>query len=448
LGLLASLVFVLASCTTTYEVQEPYIIRAPRTETKTTTKVEQVKTEPAPVPAGPETPVETIVSPTSGEEKTEELPVLVEAPSVEPEALPIVMEEEAPSIVEPIPEATEEEEQPVEMLEEILPIPFIPEAIEEETTTEEVVVEEETVIQYFEPVAMDELFPSFNYAYGINAMLQLREQGIDFIASYFARGVYDACSDRYHPTLMAVTDTQPAVDDYVVEYLYEGKNFEPGKRPESITEVMALPVPTDIPSRFSYAYAFDMVVDLLESEVDILPTEFITGALDTLYGIQTLDANQIQTYINAYIIFLNEEFYKAEANKSESNLEKAELFLDRNGKREEVKTLASGIQLELLGEDEVVGTYPTIYDVVLIDYNLYVMDYETEDLEMIDADWGRKLKLEEADYSLRESVLNMKVGQAQRSYIPPQIGLSDTSLYDTEPNSILVYDIALNGIVE
>ena len=103
------------------------------------------------------------------------------------------------------------------------------------------------------------------------------------------------------------------------------------------------------------------------------------------------------------------------------NSNKASSFLEENGKRDSVETLENGIQMETLDEDDILGDHPTQYDTVLVDYNVYVMDYETEDLEIIDADYYAELRLIEIDSAMRDSITALRTGMAARFWIPPEL---------------------------
>ena len=299
----------------------------------------------------------------------------------------------------------------------------------------------------FTPIDMDDLISLFNYAYGLKTMDDIKAESIPLNAQYFARGVLDAVSSPI-PVLVSTVEIQNTIDQFVLEYYYEGKTFEPGNRPNSLDDLLNLPSPSNLEEAFSYAYTFSLIRELVDGEVDVRAESFILGGLDSLYDEERLlDGTGIDDAINNYINYLNEEYLKELENKGENNLAKAKEFLERNGREEGVITLNSGIQLMILDEDDTLGSNPTQYDTVIVDYNMYVMDYETEDLEIIDADYWAELRLIEVDTALQSSIVALKVGQAGRTWIPPELLYGNRNIEGIEPNSIIVYDIALHDII-
>ena len=337
------------------------------------------------------------------------------------------------------------EETPIEK--EETPTPVASETIEEEEAMEEVSPVEEEVIVEFAPVDSSSLFSLFNYAYGLKTLDDIKAENISLNAKYFARGVLDATIGAV-PVLVDSTEIQSTIDQYVLEYYYEGKTFTPGERPLSITELKNLDKPSNLEEAFSYAYTFSIMRELIDGEVDIIADPFILGGLDSLLNTERLlDDKGVEKAINDYISYLNEEYLKEIETKGETNSERAKAFMEKNGKNDGVVTLDNGIQLFILDEDDILGEHPTQYDTVLVDYNMYVLDYDTEDLEIIDADYYAELRLMEIDSALQSSIVALKVGQAGRTWIPPEMLYGERNIEGIEPNSIIVYDIALHDIL-
>ena len=299
----------------------------------------------------------------------------------------------------------------------------------------------------FSPIDTSDLFSLFNYAYGLKTLDDIKSENISLNAKYFARAVIDASFSPI-PVLVESGKIQSTIDQYVLNYYYEGKTFLPGERPESITELLTLDKPSTLEEAFSYAYTFSIIRELIDGEVDILPEPFIIGGLDSLTESERLlDIEGEQNAINAYITYLNEEYLKEIEKKGETNSDKAKAFLEENGKRDGVVVLDNGIELMILDEDDKLGDHPTQYDTVLVDYNMYVMDYETEELEIIDADYYAELRLMEIDTALQSSIVALRVGQAGRTWVPPEMLYGERNIEGIEPNSIIVYDIALHDIL-
>ena len=392
-------------------------------------------------------------------EKKEETNIEPTEPIVEVETTPIIeVEEPYKDTLEPLEEPKEvETPSPLEDI-------TTPSITEEEPTSvtviggtdapTEIIItdspiakEPEEEIISFSPIDTSDLFSLFNYAYGLKTLDDIKSENISLNAKYFARAVIDASFSPI-PVLVESGKIQSTIDQYVLEYYYEGKTFLPGERPTSITELLNLDKPSTLEEAFSYAYTFSIIRELIDGEVDILPEPFIIGGLDSLLeSDRLLDKAGEQNAINAYITYLNEEYLKELEKKGESNSDKAKAFLEENGKRDGVIVLDNGIELMILEEDDTLGDHPTQYDTVLVDYNMYVMNYETEDLEIIDADYYAELRLMEIDTALQSSIVALRVGQAGRTWVPPEMLYGERNIEGIEPNSIIVYDIALHDIL-
>ena len=309
------------------------------------------------------------------------------------------------------------------------------------------IIEPKEEVISFSPIDTSDLFSLFNYAYGLKTLDDIKSENISLNAKYFARAVIDASFSPI-PVLVESGKIQSTIDQYVLEYYYEGKTFLPGDRPDSISELLTLDKPSTLEEAFSYAYTFSIIRELIDGEVDILPEPFIIGGLDSLMESERLlDIEGEQNAINAYITYLNEEYLKEIEKKGETNSDRAKAFLEENGKRDGVVVLDNGIELMILDEDDKLGDHPTQYDTVLVDYNMYVMDYDTEDLEIIDADYYAELRLMEIDTALQSSIVALRVGQAGRTWVPPEMLYGERNIEGIEPNSIIVYDIALHDIL-
>jgi FKBP-type peptidyl-prolyl cis-trans isomerase FklB len=447
--LVLALTAVLFSCATT-EATGPrtVVYRADGKKIVTEVTPEKTQTEETVLPASEEPAEETV--PVS---ETQSGSVTAPGSAVQPEPAPA--DEKKTDVTEVKPEETviKEETAPVSAAEtetvkeeETVVVSIVTDSEKEEIT----LTSEETVpVTLIEKGDMGNIVNGFNYAYGVKNMNDLKNSGVSIIASYFALGLYDASLNSASPRFLSYPELQDAINDYVAEYYSLGISFDKGERPLTLEELTSLSEPEDLKGLFSYAYGFSIVSDLISGGVDIEIMSFMTGMLDCLYSESSpLTDNEIDNAVNLYIMYLNEEYYQSLENLKEENGKKAEAFLAQNAENEDVTVLESGVQLLVLDEDEVLGGTPTQYDTVLMDYNEYVLDYASGNLEMIDSEFGSEISLMTVSNGLQSAVTNMKVGQAVRAFIPPELsGLADGDGDTIEPNSLIVYDIALNGIL-
>ena len=381
----------------------------------------------------------------------ESIPVKEEITFTEAEA---PRSEDTPEVVEPKEAVTiiieeEKEEETVSQEPSIIEIATA-ESVEPEVESIETIEEEsivEAIPDSFKTVDPGDVISLFSYAYGYKTMEDIKAEGISVVSSYFLRGIYDAVLSPI-PTLMKANEIESYIQSYVRDYYSSGETFLPGDRPEGIAYILSLEPTFSIPEAFSYAYAFTLIRDLVDGEVDIMSEEFMTGVLDSIYSSEPLlDQRGVEEAIAAYIDYLNQEYLKEVERMGADNSNKASSFLEENGKKEGIETLENGIQMETLDEDDILGDHPTQYDTVLVDYNVYVMDYETEDLEIIDADYYAELRLIEIDSAMRDSITALRTGMAARFWIPPELLYGERNIEGIEPNSIVVFDIALHEIL-
>lgn len=324
--------------------------------------------------------------------------------------------------------------------------------------------EEETVLPAEAETAVEDFSPSFtpivyekstdvisafNYAFGVKNMNDLLSADIPFVTQYFMRGMYDASLDSKTPQYTTLGNLQNVINEFYTQYTANSITGDKGERPETVESLLSLEEPENRIELFSYVYGFSVIRDLLSSGVDIDIVPFMAGMLDALYSPSSpLSDGDIQTAYNAYIVYLNDEYYREEAEKAEANKEKAGAFLEKNRAENDVTVLENGVQILILAQDDELGSRPTQYDTVILDYNEYVLDYETGELEFTDADWGAEISVINLSAGFQSAVTNMHVGEAVRAFIPPELSsMADGDGDGIEPNSIFVYDIALQQIL-
>lgn len=306
--------------------------------------------------------------------------------------------------------------------------------------------EESALIENYTSITGEGSTPisNFNYAYGVRLAGEIKASGYSISGPYFALGMYDASEKTSSSRFYSLIE----INSILYSYVPAGTFSLIGDRPSTIEAVNSLSAPKNEIEAFSYAFAFKIVRDNVSSGIEIEILSLLQGVLDTLYSDSLpLTDDEIQSAMNLYIEYLNTEYYKELEETAISNREKAALFFEENKKEEGITTLPNGVQIMLLDSDEVTGNSPTQYDRVLMDYNEYVLSYETGELEYTDADFGVEIHLIDLNNGLQSAITSMHTGEAIRAFIPPELSGMEDGTADIPPYSVYVYDIALHEIL-
>ena len=133
------------------------------------------------------------------------------------------------------------------------------------------------------------------------------------------------------------------------------------------------------------------------------------------------------------------------------NLEKSNLFLQENAKKEGVKQLASGLQYKVITEGS--GKSPTAEDTVKVHYTGKLINGRTFD-SSVERGEPATFGVGQVIPGWRQALQEMKVGAKWMLYIPPQLayGAQGTPGGGADegigPNEVLIFEVELLGIVE
>ena len=170
--------------------------------------------------------------------------------------------------------------------------------------------------------------------------------------------------------------------------------------------------------------------------VPILTKYSLFSILSLLIGVpvqaKEIDTNmaQMQAEYEAYISEL-----------AQANLSAAEEFLSENAEADGVIATESGLQYEIVSEGD--GAQPDADDTVTVTYTL-------RDINGNLLDQGENFDFALANLipGFSETVSNMRVGGEAIAYVHPSLGYGESGAGSVEPNSLLIFDIQLHGIVE
>ena len=212
--------------------------------------------------------------------------------------------------------------------------------------------------------------------------------------------------------------------------------------------------PQTLAEKFSYAFGIYLLQQTGENALyyfsvyqqNVYPEMDINfgymGMMDfaqdrSLYTVQEL---------NRIIAEYKEDYAARMAVKAKENLEAAETFLKENETKEGIKKTASGLQYKIIKQ----GNGEKVTDInakVEMDYELKLLDGT-----IVDSSYKRgkpsTLQLNKVIEGFREGVMLMPMGSHYIFYIHPNLGYGEKGSGNTEPNSLLIFEIETYSIVD
>ena len=142
-----------------------------------------------------------------------------------------------------------------------------------------------------------------------------------------------------------------------------------------------------------------------------------------------------------YMAQMQAEYEAYISELAQANLSAAEEFLSENAEADGVIATESGLQYEIVSEGD--GAQPDADDTVTVTYTL-------RDINGNLLDQGENVDFALANLipGFSETVSNMRVGGEAIAYVHPSLGYGESGAGSVEPNSLLIFDIQLHGIVE
>lgn len=202
----------------------------------------------------------------------------------------------------------------------------------------------------------------------------------------------------------------------------------------------------DLTQKASYCIGLTIGRDFKNQGLDLDSEQLAQGLRDALSGakpkLEDADIEQILTEFRTQLAAMQQEKSRA---ASEKHKKEGAAFLAANGKKEGVKTTASGLQYQVIKEGT--GAAPKATDVVEVHYKGTLLD-GTE----FDSSYKRgepiKFPLDGVIKGWTEGVQLMKVGGTTRFFIPSELAYGENPQPGgpIPPNAVLIFDVELRGI--
>lgn len=136
--------------------------------------------------------------------------------------------------------------------------------------------------------------------------------------------------------------------------------------------------------------------------------------------------------------------FQKNQDKADENLKAGQAFLDENGKKDNIITLESGLQYEILNIGE--GEKPTATSNVTCHYHGTLINGTVFD-SSVQRGQPATFPLNRVIKGWTEGLQLMPVGSKFRFFIPPHLGYGERAVSaEIGANSTLIFDVELLGI--
>ncbi len=192
--------------------------------------------------------------------------------------------------------------------------------------------------------------------------------------------------------------------------------------------------------KLSYALGMSMASNLMNSGLQQLDVESFVKAFteimnNTTPSMSPREANQV----------IQDYFSKQQDEILSRNLDAGRAFLEENGKKEQVVSLSSGLQYEVLVEGN--GAKPKATDKVKCHYHGTLLDGTVFD-SSVDRGQPAVFGVNQVIKGWVEALQLMSVGAKWRLFIPSDLAYGEQGAGGSiEPNATLIFDVELLEIV-
>lgn len=189
----------------------------------------------------------------------------------------------------------------------------------------------------------------------------------------------------------------------------------------------------------SYSLGMSMATQLMQTGLENLDVEAFVKAFSEIMKNDetTMSLEEASQHI--------QEYFSAKQNEMlEMNKQKGELFLAENAKKENVVTLPSGLQYEILTEGD--GAIPTATDTVNCHYHGTLIDGTVFD-SSVQRGQPATFGVTQVIKGWVEALQLMPVGSKWRLFVPSDMAYGKQGAgNDIQPNATLIFEVELLGI--
>lgn len=193
-----------------------------------------------------------------------------------------------------------------------------------------------------------------------------------------------------------------------------------------------------IKDKASYGLGMSIGESLLKDGLDSLDLEiFAQGVKDRIAGTSAIPVEESQQALQVY-------YTEMQNAKGSKNVEAGLLFMEANGKKDGIKTLASGMQYEVMTTGE--GAKPKASDTVTTHYHGTLIDGTVFD-SSVERGQPASFPVNGVIQGWVEALQLMETGSKWRLFIPPNLAYgAQGSPPVIGPNSTLIFEVELLSI--
>jgi FKBP-type peptidyl-prolyl cis-trans isomerase FklB len=201
----------------------------------------------------------------------------------------------------------------------------------------------------------------------------------------------------------------------------------------------------DSRQKSSYAIGLDIGSSFKEGGLDLDPALVSKGITDALTGKPGMTPEEMQTALKAFQVEMQAKMEAKQKEAFAKNLKEGETFLAANGKKEGVKTTASGLQYKVLKTGK--GKSPKSTDTVRAHYQGTLIDGTVFDSSIKRAE-PAEFPLDQVIPGWTEALQLMKEGDKWQLFIPAKLGYGERGGGQViPPNATLIFDVELLAVL-
>ncbi len=202
---------------------------------------------------------------------------------------------------------------------------------------------------------------------------------------------------------------------------------------------------TNAKLRASYSVGANIGTNLKRQDLDLDPKALAAGLADALAGKTALTEAEIRQTMTEFQANLKTKMEAKQKVEGEKNLKEGEEFMATNGKKEGIKSTATGLQYKVVKSG--VGKSPKASDSVKVHYHGALTDGTVFD-SSVERGEPVTFAVNEVIPGWTEALQLMKEGDKWQIYLPSKLAYGERGAPGGKigPNAALIFDVELLSI--